>query len=541
MKKYICLLLGALMLVSALSGCGGKEDDEGGSIVRACVCAPIAALDPALNTDADAETVFRALYENLMRTVVDEEGGVTVEPAVAREYEVVENYDGTVDYLFTLRSSARWSDGTRVKARDFVYAWRRLANPATGSPNAELLSVVQGYDAVRESGDATQLAVRTEGESTFCVTLSRPCAYFLSDVCTAVATMPLRSDAANKDPDWAASGKLLSNGPYRLSVWVKGESLYLRRNDDYYESRTVLPDTLRFLFAKNAAQVWRRYTNGLADYISNPPPGTEGAEILPLRSTVCLFYNHMSDVFSNAHMRRAFDLSLDRAAVAAAGAWLTPATGLVPRGVSNDLSENGGDFRTAGGELIAVDEEGYPERCAEAGEELRLSGFSSGAEQPEVTCIYVAEEGMRPVAEAAAELWETKLGFPVLCEGLTRAEFDLCVASGEYELAIDTLRTDCGDAMDFLAPFAGLDADNALHYVSRPYDLLIGVARSSGDVAARTAMLHDAESLLLEDTAISPLCFGGKGCLLRPGLSGVRHDVRGSAYFTAVTATEETV
>ena len=67
-------------------------------------------------------------------------------------------------YTFTLRSAARWSDGERVTAEDFVYAWQRLVDPATASPNASLLSMVAGYDEVRESGDVSLLGVKAKGE-----------------------------------------------------------------------------------------------------------------------------------------------------------------------------------------------------------------------------------------------------------------------------------------------------------------------------------------------------------------------------------------
>ena len=126
----------------------------------------------------------------------------------------------------------------------------------------------------------------------------------------------------------------------------------------------------------------------------------------------------------------------------------------------------------------------------------------------------------------------------MVTEGLPREEFDARIAAGEYDLAVDTAAVEYGDAMVFLAPFAGTDGSNALHYASTPYDLLIGVAASSRDPAARAAFLHDAEALLLGDTALSPLCFGGTLFLLREGLTGVQHDLRGNTCFSAVTQVE---
>ena len=536
-KRFLCILLSALMLMSALSGCASDESDGNERFVLpVAVRGTVVSLDPAMNTEPGLENVFYALYENLLRMRVDEEGNAVLEPGVAKEYTLVENYDGTVDYVFTLRTAARWSDGTRVKAKDFVYAWRRLVNPATGSPNHALLSMVQGYDVARESGDATQLAVRADGDTTLRVTLGAPCAYFLSDVCTAVPTMPLRSDAANKNPDWASSSAALCDGPYRVGVWDKQDYIQLRRNDSYYESRMVVPDTLRFLFTENAAEALALYEEGEADCICGAPRDAEGVEALPLRSVTYVLYNHMSEVFSREHVRRAFDLALDRAAIAAAAGGTSPATGFVPAGVADASPET--DFRALGGALCFTDEEGYIQRCMDAANELRLGGYWGGTGFSETVCLYVEEDGMRPAAMAAASQWREALSVPVVTEGLPREEFDARIAAGEYDLAVDTAAVEYGDAMVFLAPFAGTDGSNALHYASTPYDLLIGVAASSRDPAARAAFLHDAEALLLGDTALSPLCFGGTLFLLREGLTGVQHDLRGNTCFSAVTQVE---
>ena len=75
------------------------------------------------------------LYENLMRVTVDVSGSAAVSNGMAKSYSTENNHDGTVTWTFRLRS-AKWSDGRAVKAEDFVYAWRRLADPASGSPYA---------------------------------------------------------------------------------------------------------------------------------------------------------------------------------------------------------------------------------------------------------------------------------------------------------------------------------------------------------------------------------------------------------------------
>lgn len=538
-RKLIALLLSALVFAGALSGCGEKKSDEElGFTMNACVCAALESVDPAFCVGNETEPIFHAMFENLLRVRVGEDGERTVEPAVAKEYTVVENYDGTVDYVFTLRSAARWSDGTRVKAKDFVYAWRRLVNPATGSPNADILSVVRGYADARETGDATRLGVVAENDSTFRVTLDAPCGWFLSDVCTAVATVPLRSDAVGKNPDWATGVGMPGNGAFRLSVWVAGQSVFLRRNEYYFDSHATAADAVRFLFAETPEQAARLYDEGMVDYLLPVPAATEGARILPTRETTCVLYNHVSDVFYNAHVRRAFDLTLDREAAAAAmGGGQTAATGLVPHGVVN-TPDDARDFRDAGGSLFAFDAENYDWRRAEARSEIHIGGYWSGEGFPEVTILCPAEdEGCAAVARTAARIWTEQLGVVVHAEELEREEFDARLMAGDYDLAVDTFSFSSGDALAYLAPYAGSDGENALHYASKPYDLLIGVAEQSKDYAARAAMLHDAEALLLEDTALTPVAFGGRCALLRESVTGVSYDANGCPSFSGASET----
>ena len=537
-KRLIALVLSALVLAGALCGCGEKQDGKAdGFTMSVCVCAPVESLDPAFCEGAETEPVFRAMFENLLRARLDEEGNRVLEPAVAKEYEIVENFDGTVDYLFMLRSAARWSDGTRVKAKDFVYAWRRLVNPATGSPNADVLSMVSGYSEARETGDATRLAVTAVNDSMLRVTLDAPCSWFLSDVCTAVATMPLRSDTAGKKPEWATGTDMPGNGAYRPSIWTRGQSLYLRCNEYYFDAHTTTADALRFVFAETPEQGARYFEDALVDYLLPVPAETEDAQAIPLRETICVLYNHVSDVFSNAHVRRAFDLTLDREAVAAAlGGGQTAATGLVPPGVVN-TPDDSRDFRTAGGALLTGDPEAYAERCDEARKELHVGGFWSDEGFPEVTCLCpAADRDCAAAAAACARLWKEQLGIVVHIETLERDELAQRLSQGEYDLAVDAFAAASGDAMVFLAPYAGLSGANALFYVSKPYELLIGVAESSRDLAARAAMLHDAEALLLDDTALSPLVFGGRCCLLRKGVSGVVHDANGCPIFSGASS-----
>lgn len=532
--KRLSLLLCAALLIGVLGGCGKKTEEEERFVLRVSVCDAPASLDPSMNTDTDANSIFYALYDNLMRMSDDGNGGAVLTSGIAKEYTEEVNYDGTVSYRFTLRSSARWSDGQKVTADDFVYAWQRLADPDAGSPNHALMSMVAGYDEVRESGDETRLQVSAKDESTFCVTLSSSCAYFVEGICTSVATMPLRADLAD-----GGAGSV-SNGAYCLKE-IAADRLKMERNDEYYEARLVGPDALQFRFAADTASAWALYEAGEIDYIGHLPDSVieelsqaESWSGTDIYATLCVLYNNQSELFSNEHIRKAFDLAIDRAAAAVAGgAENRAATGLVPYGI-DDAPEAEADYRTTGGELCAADEEGLTARQEEAKSELTFAGYYATSMFPPVELIYVENEESKAVAEALQGMWRDTLGVSVMLRSMTQEEYDARMTEGNFELAMQKVVAQYNDAMSFLDRWCSGKTQNLIEYDNETYDVLLGVAGASDNAVARAAFLHDAETMLLEDTALSPVYFDGTASLLREGLRGVYIDGFGTSYFSGV-------
>src|SRR5690606_22676532 len=80
------------------------------------------SLDPGLSQDNNSFTVLNAVFEGLTRLDTEAQ----VQPAVAEKWEISD--DGRT-YTFTLRDDAKWSNGDKVLASDFEYAWKRVLDP----------------------------------------------------------------------------------------------------------------------------------------------------------------------------------------------------------------------------------------------------------------------------------------------------------------------------------------------------------------------------------------------------------------------------
>ena len=540
-KRLAALMLPAVLCVSLLVGC--TKDGDGLSLA-VCVGPSPATLDPIYAREITEQTVLAHLYENLMRVASDGSGGTTVVSGMAKSVDTEKNHDGTVTYTFRLRS-AKWSDGRNVRAADFVYAWRRLADPATQSPWASLLSIVSGYDEAREAGDMELLQISAKNDSTFEVVLDGNYDWFLTQVCTSPATVPLRQDVVQRLkeagiqaagegekglPWWNDPTKLVTNGPFQVTAWEE-DSVRLAASERYYSDQPG-PSELTVWFAADAAEGWALYDAKTVDAVWPVPEerleelaAQENWTAIPALCTYSAVFNCREGVFEDPTVREAMQLAIDRNALAeAAGVTARAAEGLVPPGVPENEE---GDFRTVGGGLLDNDPELYGERCDRARELLSNAGYDSGSDLGELEYLYADVGGNGRTAELLCQQWRDVLGIHMTPRGLTEQELCAALRTGAYTVAGTALTADGNDAECFLTAWTSHSPNNVAGYENSAYDTLMAIIANAADGTARMGCLHDAEDLLLGDHVLAPLYTEGTAWELRDTLTGAFRDARG--------------
>ncbi|MEG1917009.1 MAG: peptide ABC transporter substrate-binding protein [Oscillospiraceae bacterium] len=528
-KRGLATALAVVLCLTMLVGCGEKA---AAPFTLTVACAAPKTADPALVTETDNETILLHLYENLMKKTNDTTGVATAAPGIAKSYAEEKLFDGTVTYTFRLRDNVKWSDGTAVTAHDFVYAWRRLVSPATGSPNHALLSMVQGYDAVRAGGELSELQVTAKNDKTLVVKLAYPCPYFIEDICTAAATLPLRAEV-EADWDWA---QLVTNGAYRVGSWREESDLLLVRCNT---GRNLTgPDGIRFYFADTTEEAYALYEAEQVDFVGALPEAQltelsrrDGWQATPVLSTYTLLFHNQNAPTDNPLVRQALSLAIDRSVLPPlVGVTAQAARGLVPPGIAGGED---GAFRDES-DLLTRTPEAYQEGLAKARELLTVAGFGED-DPPELPYLYADSPSARAVAQALCQQWWETLHVRVTPHGVTQTELDAALAAGDFTLAATTLSTPYADPMGFLEPWAGGDSRNVIGYRNSAFDTLLVVIGSASDASARLACLHDAETLLQDDAALAPLYTVGTAWALRETLTGVARDATGHFYFGLVS------
>lgn len=562
-----CKFPAAILLVIALglgtlTGCG-KSDSRQTLFVpetlSVCLGGAPESLDPAFAAEPRDLTVISNLYENLMKLSVDESGETVPEFAMARSYEEEKHIDGSVTYTFRLRN-ARWSDGSSVVADDFVFAWQRLADPAVNSPSSQLMSIIKGYDEVQSTGDVSALQVSAKNNATFAVTITGTCEWFLTDVCTAPATSPLRrvmveASAEASAPDGSSPGsaavaaasdawisdptKLVTNGPY--CIGENGtHAMTLVRNERYYDNDDR-PETVRVVYADTPEEGWNLYQAGTVDFLAElPEPRLQllaedpAWTPLPLPTTCLLLFNTDDDVLSDPLVRQALHTVIDRTAIsAAAGAACIPASGLVAPSVP-DPDEDAENFRQHGGDLVNCDPAVLSTNLSGIRQLLDEAGFDADIPFPPMELLYPNLPRHEAAARQLAACWTAAFQMEVQLTGMDPSALDAALDAGQYTLALTEFTAPANDAQSFLQRWITGHPDNVVSYSNTAFDTLLAVICSASDDNARRGCLHDAESLLLEDIPLSPLYFVGTDYALRDDLTGLLRDARGTFRFTGI-------
>lgn len=545
-KRLLSLVL-ALAVVLTTAGCGTVEPDRM-TVRAALVDAPI-TLDPARAFTETEKTVAANLYENLMKQTL-----TGIAAGQAASYEYTDNMDGTETYSFTLRNDIYWSDGKKVTAHDFVYAWQRLVDPETKSPHASILNMVAGYaDAV--AGDPAALQVRAADDRTFVVTISGHCSYFLSVVCTAVCTMPVRADVAGTAdaaddsadvqsadaaepeplPDWSMdAATLLTNGPYAVSR-MTDEGVSLTQTDKYYDAKRLGPDEIDFVYAADTEAAMALYDSGDVDFVLDAGEA-EGAVEASAAAVSTVLINQMATSLSDS-MRTAMSMVIDRGALAElageSGEVYRAADGLIPYGI---VTSEGKSFREVNGAVIDNDAEQYDARCQAAAELLSRAGYTPTMleRMSPVTLLYESTGNNAKIAQALQSVWRDKLGIRISVRGVSPEEMMTTLRNGEFSLALTNVSGDRNTALSYLNRFSSSQQENYGQFYSNAYDILIRTAANSSSDEARDAYLADAEKMLLDSGYVIPLYNETYTWLLRDTLTGIQTDGMGVYYFQHV-------
>lgn len=559
MKKRILPLLLTAAMVAGLAGCGSSaakettaasdnnqttaESTEAGSttgekILKVQVGPDTETVDPALNSAVDGGNMILHAFEGLL--TLDENG--QLKEGQAESWETSE--DG-LTWTFHLRDGLKWSDGTDLTAKDFVYSWQRVCDPNVAAPYAEtVLGMVKGYDEA-VAGDITKLDVQAPDEKTVVVNLAHPCSYF-GELAAFATLNPVQQATVEANGDaWATSADTyISNGPFMMTEWVPGSHITFSKNPNYWNAEAIKLDKLEFELIEDSNAAYSAYTSGEVDMIKDVPteeiPSLQGNEefhVDPIIGTYYVSLNLQKEYFQDARVRKALSLAIDRNYVANTlmqGTY-SPASAIVGPGW---LDTDGSSFaENANGGTPYIDNDNFDANLEEAKKLLEEAGYPNGEGFPQIEYTTNDAGYHKVVAEYLQQAWAA-IGIDLKVNIVEWASFTPMRRNGEFDVARNGWVGDYTDPSNILELFCTTNGNNDGKYTNADFDAAIEDSRVTTDATTRSADLHKAEDTLMNDAGCIPIAYYNDFWLQSSKITGSWHSANGFWYFMYADITE---
>lgn len=502
MKKLLSSVLCLAMLFS-LAGCGGSGRDT--TKIRAAQGGDIEILDPAIVDDSVTANVLAQMYEGLYK--LDTDGNARPNVAV----DMPEISEDGLTYTIKLNEGYKWSDGEKLTAKDYIYAWKRATAMGTGTAYySQFISenvLNGGSGAALESMDelADFGAVATD-DYTITITLKQKCAYFTS-LLTNTVFYPVRQSAVEASKGnplkstWADRTDVPTNGAFRATKVDSKDEVVLEKNDEYHAADEVKIETISFKVMSDANSQTSAFQSGELDWASSINSETVAAnkelkdQVYVIDPFVCNYYvlinageENTNEVLKDVDIRKAFSLAIDRDAVIKAsgkGEYAYELNNLVPIGIpgaEGDYTEEVGNNYAGGYDLKA------------AKEIMESKGYSKD-NMLNLTYSYNDVPMHKDVAQAMqASLKEAYIHLDLKVAEL-QTFFDQR-DNGQFETCRHAMTADFLDPMAYLSMYYGFTkAGNTVDDAT--FESMLDEANVL-DGAERMNKLHEAEKYLVE-------------------------------------------
>lgn len=437
------------------------------------------------------------------------------EPQLATSWE--HNADSSV-WTFHLREGATWTDGVPIRADDFVYSWRRAADPATACPYANLIYYVKNGQAIAEGDepDVTKLGVRALDPLTLEVTLERPTAFFIAMTPHYVFCAVPRHAIEKWGNDWISVEHHVSSGPFRLAYRVPYDRIVLEKWDGHWDAARVTLRKAVFLPADDLNTAVNLYKANELHVTAGGGQAVPTAFVKALRgkkdfhieAEYGVYYyslNVKKPPLDNVLVRRALNMAIDKVALCekVMQAGQQPAANFVPPNTPGYPYPKAPEYDPEGARAL-----------------LAQAGYPGGKNFPTLQIYFNTLESHRQVAEAIQNMLKHELGIPV---ELANQEWQVFQATREgrrFDIARDGWIADYLDPNTFLDLFQADTLNNHPGWVDPTYSKLLGEANREADPARRMELLAKCESILIDQMPVLPLYFYASVKLQKPYIAG---------------------
>ncbi len=511
--------LGALMWSLASLSEGVAEtalDAIAGSVTLALSEEP-PQLDSSRATDTVSSQILGHVMEGLLR--YDEFNRIV--PGVAERWEI-----GATKATFWLRDDAFWSDGSRITAHDFVFAWQTALDPQTASEYAFILYPIKNAEAINNGQlDTAALGATALNDTTLLVRLERPVAYFNS-LLVFPTYFPIKQSFYEKRQGryGADASELLYNGPFVIEKWVHGSQLRMVRNSHYWDHNRIRLNIIDYAYITSdvnaTLNLFKDRKIAIAGLNSeNLDDALQRHWKLERFNEGCVGYisfNHRSSRLTrNRHLRKAMQLAMDTSelvykVIAMPGN--LPGVSFFPvwlQGVERPFRQ---EFPAPETQVDVTQARYY---LAQAKKELGLDEWRP------LTFLTGDRATTNKISEYLQQEFKEKLGLDIAIDRQIFKQRLAKMSSGDFDMVLAGWCPDYDDPLTFGDLFASWNKNNRGEYKNPELDQWVRIAQNSLEPQTRMSAFSEIQKIIHLEAVILPTYETGSVYVRDPRLKGV--------------------
>ncbi len=541
MQKIKKFTLAAVSVSAAflLAACGSQQSSSPASkdkqVLKLSATAPLDTIDISKATGyGQTGNVFESFYRL----------GKNGQPAAGLAKSGTVSKDGKT-WTFKLRSNAKWSNGEKITAQDFVYSWRRTINPKTASPYAYLFSGIKNADEIIAGKKSpSSLGIKALNQETVQVKLNQPIAYFKVLMAYPLFGPQNKAFIKKTGKKYATSSKyMLYSGPFKITGW-KGtnDTWSFVKNNQYWDKQAVKLSKISYQVVKTTNTGYQLYQQGKLDLT---PLSSEQVKQLkknkdfktyPYSYVAFLAYNFQAKdatvkkALNNKNIRLALSLSLDRKILTSKvfGDGSSVPTGFVASGLAYDPA-NKEDFAKEQKVANTVD---YNEKLAEKYWKTGLKEL--GLKKLNLTLLASNESTNADALTQYLQSQWTKVlsGINVKVNSIPNKNAHTKASSGDFDIYVSGWGGDFSDPMTFMQILQKGTSYNYGKWNNAEYNSLIkkALTTDANDVNKRWQDLVKAAQVANADQAVSPIYQQTTAYLQNSKVKGIIHNNAGTQW-----------
>jgi oligopeptide transport system substrate-binding protein len=460
-----------------------------------------AEIDPHTTTGMPEFRLQMALFEGLISKHPE---SLEIVPGVAERWEV--STDGLV-YTFYLRQNAKWSNGDVITAEDYVLSWQRALSPALGNQYAGSLYLLKNGKEFYEGKikDFSEVGVSALDKHTLQVTLNNPTPYFLqlldhhSMYPVHLPTILKHGRMDEPATRWSRPENFVGNGPFVIKEWTPGKVFSVKRNNYYWDAKTVRLNEIHFYPIDQMLVEERMFKAGQL-HKTEVIPASKIAKYMAKNSqeykgnvyfgTYFYLFNVTIKPLDDVRVRKALAYSIDRDSIT--------------RNVTK-----GGQIPTF--TLTPPDTLGYTAShqmvhdVELAKKLLAEAGYPDGKGFPNLVFTYNTLLDHQKIAVAIQQMWKKNLNIDITLQNQEWKVFINNQKLLNYQISRMGWIGDYLDPYTFLELFITGAGNNKTGWSNLTYDSLLQKSASAQTREERYEYFRQAEAILIEEAPILPI------------------------------------